>query len=119
MLTRHIENAIGSLEKPMSDAALDAKFTDLADGILPQAQAKALIEKCREIEQLPDAGSLAQAAAVWTQPGAAPWIFSFSMNSDWDAHMNRWSRWGRQNRHWRNLPAGGCGRCICRPDSTP
>jgi 2-methylcitrate dehydratase PrpD len=63
-LSRHIEHAIGSLERPMSDAALDAKFLDLADGILPPAQARALIGQCRTIEQLDDAGSLAQAAAI-------------------------------------------------------
>jgi 2-methylcitrate dehydratase PrpD len=63
ILSRHIEHAVGSLEKPMSDAALEAKFLDLADGILPPAQARALIQKCRAIEQEPDAGSLALAAA--------------------------------------------------------
>ena len=41
VLTRHIEHAIGSLEKPMSDAALEAKFADLAEGILAKAQADA------------------------------------------------------------------------------
>ena len=63
-ISRHIEHAIGSLEKPMSDAALDAKFMDLADGILPPDQARALIGKCRAIEQQDDAGSLARAAAL-------------------------------------------------------
>lgn len=63
-LSRHIEHAIGSLEKPMSDAALDAKFLDLAEGILPPVQAKALIGKCRAVEELADAGALARAAAV-------------------------------------------------------
>ncbi len=32
---RHIDHAIGSVEKPMTDAQLEAKFKDLADGILP------------------------------------------------------------------------------------
>jgi 2-methylcitrate dehydratase PrpD len=63
-LSRHIEHAIGSLERPMSDAALEAKFLDLANGILPQAQAKTLIRKCWTIEQQPNAGSLALAAAL-------------------------------------------------------
>ncbi len=35
VLSKHIEHAIGSLERPMSDEALEAKFADLADGILP------------------------------------------------------------------------------------
>ncbi len=64
VLVRHIQYAVGSLEKPMSDAALEAKFLDLADGILPPDQAKALIRKCWNVEQQPDAGSLALAAAV-------------------------------------------------------
>jgi 2-methylcitrate dehydratase PrpD len=63
-LTRHIEHAVGSLEKPMSDTELEAKFLDLADGILPPVQARALIQKCRTIEQEPDAGSLALAAVA-------------------------------------------------------
>ncbi len=62
--SRHIEYAIGSVQKPRSDAAPEAKFLDLAAGILPRDQAKALIRKCWTIEQQPDAGSLALAAAV-------------------------------------------------------
>src|SRR3984893_15897197 len=38
-LEKYVENALGSVENPMSDAALDAKFNDLADGVLPQNQA--------------------------------------------------------------------------------
>jgi 2-methylcitrate dehydratase PrpD len=64
VLTRHIENAIGSLEKPLSDNALDAKFTDLATGILPPAQTRKLIGMCWQLESLPDAGAIAAAAAV-------------------------------------------------------
>jgi 2-methylcitrate dehydratase PrpD len=62
-LTRHIENAIGSLERPMSDAALDAKFRDLAEGILPKPQTDRLIALCRAIEKQPDAGAVARAGA--------------------------------------------------------
>jgi hypothetical protein len=64
VLTRHIENAIGSLEKPLSDQALEAKFSDLADGVLPKAQAQRLIKLCWEVEAAPDAGAIARAAAV-------------------------------------------------------
>jgi len=63
-LTRHIENAIGSVEKPLSDAALEAKFTDLATGILPPAKTRALIRLCWGLETAPDAGRLARAAAA-------------------------------------------------------
>jgi 2-methylcitrate dehydratase PrpD len=64
VLTRHIEHVIGSLEKPMTEAALEAKFLDLADGILAADRTKALIQKCWAVERQPDAGSLALAAAV-------------------------------------------------------
>ena len=61
---RHIQNAIGSLKNPMSDKALEAKFFDLTDGILPPDQARRLADKCRSIEKSPDAGSLARDAAA-------------------------------------------------------
>jgi 2-methylcitrate dehydratase PrpD len=63
-LVRHIEHATGSPEKPMSDAALEAKFLDLTDGILSRSRANALLRNCRAIEHLPDGGSLALAAAI-------------------------------------------------------
>ena len=62
-LSRHIEHAIGSQEKPLSDAALEAKFTDLADGILPAAQTRRVMDLCWEIEKASDAGALAAAAS--------------------------------------------------------
>ncbi len=34
-LERHVAHAVGSLERPMSDADLEAKFRGLADGVLP------------------------------------------------------------------------------------
>ena len=64
MLTKHIENATGSLEKPLSDAALEAKFADLAVGILPAAQAQKLMQLCWSLEQVADVGAIAQAGAV-------------------------------------------------------
>jgi 2-methylcitrate dehydratase PrpD len=63
-LFRHIENAVGSLERPMSNAALEMKFRDLADGIMPRAQADRLIGLCWNLEKEADAGAIARAAAV-------------------------------------------------------
>jgi 2-methylcitrate dehydratase PrpD len=63
-LNRHIQDAIGSLKKPMSDAALEAKFHELADGILPPPQTKALIATCWNVDKLTDAGALARNAAI-------------------------------------------------------
>ncbi len=63
VLTRHIENAVGSLEKPMSDQALEAKFADLADGVLPKARARRLMAMCWGLEGLKDAGAIGVAGA--------------------------------------------------------
>ena len=41
-LEKFIEHVVGSVERPMSDADLDAKFLDLADGVLSSARAQAV-----------------------------------------------------------------------------
>jgi 2-methylcitrate dehydratase PrpD len=61
-LEKRIDHVVGSLERPLSDADLEAKFTALADGVLPPAQVKSLIDRCWKIETLPRAGDLAAAA---------------------------------------------------------
>jgi 2-methylcitrate dehydratase PrpD len=58
---KFIEHVVGSVEKPMSDAALEGKFLDLADGVLPQARARALLALCWRIEELTGAAEVAQA----------------------------------------------------------
>lgn len=63
-LDKFVEHVIGSVENPMSDAALEAKFTDLASGILPPAQIRRVMEMCWSIDDLPAAGALAKAAAA-------------------------------------------------------
>ena len=59
---KYVEHAVGSVERPMSDAALEAKFSDLADGVLPAARTRALIDTCWRIEELPSAAEVAAAA---------------------------------------------------------
>ena len=44
-----VEHAIGSLQNPMSDAQLDAKFHGLADPILGASRSSELISACRAI----------------------------------------------------------------------
>jgi len=61
---QYIEHAVGSVEEPMSDASLDAKFLDLADGVLPAAQAREVLDLCRNVDSLPRAAELAKAAAA-------------------------------------------------------
>src|SRR5580698_1583689 len=60
---KRIERAIGSLEKPMSDADLERKFTDLADGILSKEQTAKVMELCWKVEGLSDAGEIARTGA--------------------------------------------------------
>jgi len=63
-LEQYIEHAVGSVQKPMTDAALEAKFADLADGVLPKGQARKLMDLCWGVEKLPAASELAKAATV-------------------------------------------------------
>jgi 2-methylcitrate dehydratase PrpD len=63
-LEQFVEHAVGSVERPMSDADLDAKVRDLCDGVLTAAQTTRLIAVCRGLEREPDARVIASAAAV-------------------------------------------------------
>jgi 2-methylcitrate dehydratase PrpD len=64
VLTRHVENAVGSLERPMSDQQLEAKFADLAQGIIDPDKARRAMDLCWRLEGLPDAGEIARTAAA-------------------------------------------------------
>lgn len=63
-LSRHVEHALGSIKRPMSDADLEAKFRALVSGILSDARAKELIAACWSLESLPDAREIARLAVV-------------------------------------------------------
>jgi 2-methylcitrate dehydratase PrpD len=63
-LERFIEHVVGSVERPMSDADLDAKFLDLADGVLTVSRARQLLALCRDVDRLPRAGAIAAAGAA-------------------------------------------------------
>jgi len=58
-----IEHAIGSVEKPMTDAQLETKFISLTEDILPRAKMQKLIQLCWSVEQL-------QSAAIIPQTGS-------------------------------------------------
>ena len=53
-----VEHAIGSLQRPMSDAALDAKFTLQSDPVLGRARTAELIAAGRRLGDLPDVRGL-------------------------------------------------------------
>ncbi len=59
-LTKFVENALGTLARPMSDADLEAKFRSLTDGVLSPAQADRLITLCWSAPQLADAADIAR-----------------------------------------------------------
>ena len=63
-LSLSIEHAIGSQLNPMTDAQLEDKFTGLAEGILPTAQTRHLMDLCWKAWDLPDAGEIGRAGAA-------------------------------------------------------
>jgi len=63
ILEKHVERALGSFERPLTDADLEAKFRSLVSGVLPDAQADRLIELSWKAGELDDAGAIARGAA--------------------------------------------------------
>jgi 2-methylcitrate dehydratase PrpD len=61
VLEKHVEHALGTVERPMSDRDLEDKFRSLADGVLSAAEASRVIELCWRVAELEDAGELARA----------------------------------------------------------
>ena len=47
----HVEHAIGSLQRPMSDADLEAKFHNLADPILGASKVQSVLGACWSLSQ--------------------------------------------------------------------
>jgi 2-methylcitrate dehydratase PrpD len=58
-----VEHAIGSLEKPMSKAQLESKFTDLVVPVLGAAKCKALLNECWSLSTVANFKSLLVLAA--------------------------------------------------------
>ena len=58
-----VAQVVGSLENPISDAALSEKATDLMEGLLAPGRIRALIEACWSVETLPRASTLARLGA--------------------------------------------------------
>lgn len=61
-LEKYIEHAVGSVDRPMSNKDLEAKFLGNAAGVLPADRAQALIDLCWRAESLPRASTIADAA---------------------------------------------------------
>ncbi|MBV9783172.1 MAG: MmgE/PrpD family protein [Acidisphaera sp.] len=63
-VAKSVRHAIGSLERPMTDADLEAKFAGLTDSILSPSGARRLLDLCWRIEELGDVADIARAAAI-------------------------------------------------------
>jgi len=59
-----VEQARGSLQRPLSDADLDAKFRSLAAAELAPRAVEQLLGHCRSLASLPDAGLIARASVA-------------------------------------------------------
>jgi 2-methylcitrate dehydratase PrpD len=57
-----VEHAIGSMQRPMSDADLQRKFHGLVDPVLGATRAERLIEHCAKLAERPDLHGLAALA---------------------------------------------------------
>lgn len=60
VITKHVEHAIGSLERPMSDADLEAKFTLLTEPVVGAAATAKLIEQSWALQDMADVGEIAR-----------------------------------------------------------
>ncbi|MGZ5171571.1 MAG: MmgE/PrpD family protein [Burkholderiales bacterium] len=58
---KHIDHAIGSLQRPMSDAALDDKLRSLAEDVLTDDEIRALLARLWSLDRAEDAGAIARA----------------------------------------------------------
>jgi 2-methylcitrate dehydratase PrpD len=65
---KHVEHAVGSLARPMSDADLEAKFKGLCKGILSDGETGKLIGLCWDVGKLKDAAEVARASVPAAQP---------------------------------------------------
>lgn len=62
LIEKHVQRALGSVERPMSDRDLEDKFRGLTEGVFSVGQANRVIELCWGIADLEDAGELARAS---------------------------------------------------------
>jgi 2-methylcitrate dehydratase PrpD len=62
MTEHHVEHATGSAANPLTDAGLELKFRQLAEGVLPAARIDELIATCWRVRGLDDVAELARLA---------------------------------------------------------
>lgn len=64
VLHHHVIHALGSIERPMNDAQVDAKFMDLASTVMTPEQATQALAACRAVGQAKDAGAVGRALST-------------------------------------------------------
>ena len=64
VLQHHVVHALGSIERPMNDEQVDAKFMDLGLNVMTPEQARQALAACRAVGQAPDAGAMGRALSV-------------------------------------------------------
>ena len=60
-----VDHAIGSLQRPLSDAQLAGKFAQLADPVLGEARVQQIGEVCRKLGDLKDVRELVRLCCPW------------------------------------------------------
>lgn len=63
-----VEHAIGSLQRPMTDANLEAKFSDMANAVLGEARTRQLMDACWALAKAPDVASVVGLATRQSAP---------------------------------------------------
>ena len=63
----HVEHAIGSLQRPMTDANLEAKFSDMGNAVLGAQQTRQLMDACWALAKAPNVAAVVRLAT----PGSA------------------------------------------------
>jgi 2-methylcitrate dehydratase PrpD len=70
-VTRHVERAIGSRERPLSDAELERKFHDQAALVIGEEASRRLIETSWALPELGDAGEVARRSVPSSRTAAS------------------------------------------------
>ena len=61
-VNKFVEQSLGNIHRPLTDAQLDEKFRDQAVLVLPASDVETLIQLCWKIDQLDDVGDVVNAA---------------------------------------------------------
>jgi len=61
-VNKFVEQSLGNIHRPLTDAQLDEKFRDQAVLVLPASDVETLIQLCWKIDQLDDVGEVVNAA---------------------------------------------------------